>query len=60
MLKLTIQGLEGKGKIVYINPNHVVSIQEAQQGCLIHTTRTAYHVDQTADMVINATQWAVL
>lgn len=51
MIKLTLQGIEGKGKVIYLAVAHIVAIQEAASGCLITTTRSAFHVNQPADHV---------
>jgi len=51
MIKLVLQntGLDGD---IYIAWRHIVAIQPSQVGCLVTTTRSAFHVKQAAHQVL--------
>ena len=49
MIKLTING---DNTTLYLAVQHIVAVQSANpKGCLIHCTRSTYHVSQSADQV---------
>jgi len=54
MIRLTLMHAEGQNRHVYVAVSHIVSAQVEYDGCLVTTTRAAYHVREPVDNIIQA------